>query len=130
MNGPNGLMVGAGRGVIRTMHCYADNPADIMPVDLTINALIATAWDRGQNTSKEIQYINLTHSDENHLTWGDTINLGRKHIYETPFEFALWYPGGSIKSNKYYHLICVLLFHLFPAYFIDALLFLCGQKTL
>lgn len=43
LNGPVGLMVGAGKGVIRSMHCNASYHAEVIPVDLAINALIAIA---------------------------------------------------------------------------------------
>ena len=44
LNGPTGLLVGAGKGVIRSMHCKADYLADIMPCDIAINAIIILAW--------------------------------------------------------------------------------------
>lgn len=47
LNGPTGLIVGAGKGVIRTMHCNENYVADIMPVDLAINAVVVAAWHVG-----------------------------------------------------------------------------------
>jgi fatty acyl-CoA reductase len=44
LNGPTGLLVGGGKGVIRSMHCRADYNADIMPCDIAINAIIILAW--------------------------------------------------------------------------------------
>jgi hypothetical protein len=44
LNGPTGLLVGAGKGVIRSMHCRAEYNADIMPCDIAINAIIILAW--------------------------------------------------------------------------------------
>lgn len=41
LNGPVGLIVGAGKGVIRSMHCNANYHAEVIPVDLAINSLIA-----------------------------------------------------------------------------------------
>lgn len=43
LNGPVGLVVGAGKGVIRSMHCNKNYHAEVIPVDLAINALIAMA---------------------------------------------------------------------------------------
>lgn len=52
--GPTGVVAGVGTGVLRTLHCDPDVIANIVPVDLTVNALIATAWDVATN-HKEIQ---------------------------------------------------------------------------
>lgn len=46
-NGPTGLAIGAARGVIRSMHCNPDYHVDAIPVDVTINGIIAIAWQRG-----------------------------------------------------------------------------------
>lgn len=44
LNGPTGLLVGGGKGVIRSMHCKANYNADFVPVDFAINATIAIAY--------------------------------------------------------------------------------------
>lgn len=41
LNGPVGIIVGAAKGVIRSVHCNGHYHAQIIPVDLAINALIA-----------------------------------------------------------------------------------------
>lgn len=43
--GPTGVVAGAATGLLRTMHCDKDITANIVPVDMTVNALIASAWD-------------------------------------------------------------------------------------
>ena len=52
LNGPVGLIVGAGKGVIRSMHCNANYHAEVIPVDLAINALIAIAFKIGTSVEK------------------------------------------------------------------------------
>lgn len=47
--GPTGVVAGVGTGVLRTMHCDKDIIANIVPVDMTVNALIAAAWDVATN---------------------------------------------------------------------------------
>lgn len=44
LNGPIGLLVGGGKGVIRSMHCNGNYNAEVMPVDLAINNLIIIAY--------------------------------------------------------------------------------------
>ncbi|KAL0125702.1 hypothetical protein PUN28_004638 [Cardiocondyla obscurior] len=53
LNGPTGLMVGAGKGVIRSMHCNGDYHAEVIPVDFATNTIITIAYKLGtewQNT--------------------------------------------------------------------------------
>lgn len=47
--GPTGVVAGVGTGFLRTMHCDRDIVANIVPVDMTVNALIAAAWDVAAN---------------------------------------------------------------------------------
>lgn len=53
LNGPTGIMMGAGKGVIRTMHCNIELLADIVPVDMVINALLIYAWKIGNSVKRE-----------------------------------------------------------------------------
>lgn len=48
LNGPVGIMVGAGKGVIRTMHCNGEYKAEVIPVDYAINGLIVLASQIGR----------------------------------------------------------------------------------
>ncbi|EAA03772.5 AGAP002279-PA [Anopheles gambiae str. PEST] len=128
-NGPTGLLIGAGRGVIRSMHCNGEYLADFMPVDVTMNAIIAIGTERMANARKEdVMYYNLTSSADNPISWGEVLEMGRGILNQNPFCFALWYPDGSIKSNYLYHLLCVVLFHYLPAYLIDFLMVLLRRK--
>jgi len=46
LNGPVGVIVAGGKGVIRSMLCSPDYEAEVVPVDIAINALILIAWKR------------------------------------------------------------------------------------
>jgi fatty acyl-CoA reductase len=128
VNGPTGLMIGASRGVIRSMHCNPNYNSQSFPVDMTANCILACAWKRAQSGGDEIFYCNITESGAHPITWGEAIERGRKVFHEYPLCLSLWYPDGSIKSNYYHHLFCVVFFHYMPAYFIDFLLVLFRQK--
>lgn len=41
LNGPVGIMVAGGKGVLRSMYCKAEYNAEVIPVDFAINGLIA-----------------------------------------------------------------------------------------
>ncbi|CAB3224700.1 unnamed protein product [Arctia plantaginis] len=52
LNGPVGLMVGAGKGVIRSMHCYGHYHAEVIPVDIAINSIVVIAYQTGRETKR------------------------------------------------------------------------------
>lgn len=45
INGPMGLLIGAGKGVIRTMYCNQEGYADYLPVDIAVNGVLLAAWN-------------------------------------------------------------------------------------
>lgn len=85
MNGPTGLMIGAGKGVIRTMLCNYDCLVNLIPCDMAINALISLAWKVGIEKPEKPIFINLTCADENPLSWGYAVESGRKHATTHPY---------------------------------------------
>lgn len=129
LNGPVGLMVGAGKGVIRSMYCTAEYHAEVVPVDIGINALITIAHKTATTGKpKNIPVYNITQSGVLPVTWGEVLERGRAIGYKYPFEGQVWYPDGDIRSNKLIHEIFVFFFHIVPAYFIDFLMFIFRQK--
>ncbi|XP_063628672.1 putative fatty acyl-CoA reductase CG5065 [Cydia splendana] len=129
LNGPTGLLVGAGKGAIRTIFTKEALTCDIIPVDFVVNGCILAAFNTGINKPKEIQVVNLTVSRRNPVTVGELIDMGRVHVKEFPFSQCLWYPGGSQKTSRLHHQIALLFTHLLPAYLLDLMLSLLGQKT-
>ena len=45
MYGPTGVVAGAATGILKSIHCDGSLNANIVPADLTVNALITSAWD-------------------------------------------------------------------------------------
>ncbi|XP_074109609.1 putative fatty acyl-CoA reductase CG5065 [Cotesia typhae] len=130
INGPTGLLIGAGKGVIRTMYCDERGYADYLPVDIAVNAILACTWNYIGNKDESRRVYNLTSSHEFKVTWREIIERGRKITQKVPLNGVVWYPGGSMKQSRMMHNICVLLFHMIPAYFIDTLLFFTGHKPI
>lgn len=104
----------------------------MIPVDFAINGLIGIPYVESMATekAKEVRVYNLTCSDKKKMTWGEVINSGKRICYEYPFEAGVWYPNGTITTNKLEHLLKIVLFHWLPAYLIDFLMLIMGQKRL
>ncbi|KAK6633631.1 hypothetical protein RUM43_001220 [Polyplax serrata] len=130
INGPTGLLIGAGKGVIRTMYCKQEGHADYLPVDIAVNAVLVVTWNFVTNKDYSRRYFHFTSSEEIRISWEELILMGRKITEEIPLNGVVWYPGGSMKKSKLLHTICVILFHYIPAYFIDTLLFFLGYKPI
>nr|QLI61997.1 fatty acyl-CoA reductase 7 [Streltzoviella insularis] len=129
INGPTGLLIGAGKGVIRTMYCKSDSYADFLPVDVFINGIMIAVWNYITYGDKARNVLNFTSSAEIKVTWSEMIDAGREIIMNrVPLNGVVWYPGGSMKHSRLYHNICALFFHWIPAILIDILLFCLGYK--
>uniref|UniRef100_A0A1L8DYA8 Fatty acyl-CoA reductase n=1 Tax=Nyssomyia neivai TaxID=330878 RepID=A0A1L8DYA8_9DIPT len=130
LNGPIGILVGGGKGVIRSMLCNGEYRAEVIPVDIAINGLITIPYTLSIATtkSKDIPVYNITCTEGKKITWGEVLEKGKQRAHEYPFDAGVWYPNGTITTNKIVHTISVLLFHWLPAYLIDFLMLLLGQK--
>jgi hypothetical protein len=82
-------------------------------------------------SERERRVYHLTTSSEFKITWAEIIKSGREIIKDkVPFNGVVWYPGGSMKKSRLLHNICIILFHLLPAYLIDTLIYLSGNKPM
>nr|XP_022902012.1 putative fatty acyl-CoA reductase CG5065 [Onthophagus taurus]XP_022902013.1 putative fatty acyl-CoA reductase CG5065 [Onthophagus taurus] len=128
INGPTGLLIGAGKGVLRTMYCNGEGYADFVPVDIVANACVTAVWD-AIRTNRTRKIFNICSTADYKVSWDDMIALGRKVVYERmPLNGVAWYPGGSMKRYKFVHKICVILYHYLPALLIDSIVPLFGYK--
>lgn len=56
------------------MHCNPDFPADLLPVDVAMNAIITAAWERGLNQeNKDVDFRNIVSFSENFTTFGQRV---------------------------------------------------------
>lgn len=130
INGPTGLLIGAGKGVIRSMYCNENGYADYLPVDVLVNAILACTWNFVYCKDRDKRIYNLTSSSDFKVSWREVIEIGRRVIEKVPLNGVVWYPGGSMKKSRLYHDISVFLFHTIPAYFIDAILYLARYEPI
>ncbi|XP_026322634.1 fatty acyl-CoA reductase 1-like, partial [Hyposmocoma kahamanoa] len=132
-NGPVGILVACGKGIMRSIYSDSELIADYMPVDISIKSIIATAWIRGTKKlepTDDVPIYNCCASNLNNITMGELVEVGRQISESYPLNDMLWSVGGSITSSKTYHYAKVLLFHLLPAIFVDTILWLLGRKPM
>ncbi|XP_022905308.1 fatty acyl-CoA reductase wat-like [Onthophagus taurus] len=130
--GPTGACTGAASGVLRVMQCVQENSANIVPADLCVSALIASAWDTNQiNSAKthlNIPIYNYVSVVDNPITWEEyyTINKMYGEIY--PLSNALWCIKFMLTSNRSVYNLMKVLYHYIPGVSLDFLGLFLGKK--
>lgn len=128
-NGPVGLFVACGIGILRTTYGSPDIVSDFTPVDTSIKAMIVAAWNRGtQPSSEPIVVYNCSTSLQRKFTNGFIVKMGEELSAHIPFDKILWRPGGSITKCRYHNFIKFIAFHICTAYMVDAVFKILGQK--
>ncbi|XP_068621838.1 fatty acyl-CoA reductase 1 [Battus philenor] len=132
-NGPVGLIVASGKGILRAIYSDPALVADYMPVDIAIKSFIAGAWSRGTkplSPDDDVPVYNCCAGDLNNITIGRLLELGVKVMEEAPLGGMLWRAGGAVTTSKTVYYLKVLLLHLLPALLVDIILWVIGRKPM
>ncbi|KAL2712562.1 LOW QUALITY PROTEIN: fatty acyl-CoA reductase 1-like isoform X2 [Vespula squamosa] len=132
-NGPGGLMVGGGKGLLKILYGDPENELDYIPVDCTIKCFIIAAYVRGQQTiteKRETTVYNVSSYSLKKLSIRDLVTISLEVNRKNPLENPIWYPNLSITNSYTYYYINVLLFQVFPALILDQILKLTGHKPM
>ncbi|XP_030759626.1 fatty acyl-CoA reductase wat-like isoform X2 [Sitophilus oryzae] len=136
MYGPSGICTGTAVGLLRTLHCDANSRANLVPVDMCVNILIAAAWEVSSIHKKaikegipyEIPVYNYESYSVNPITWNRFMAINKKqgHIYPS-IKLIWYYSFGLYKSYPVYVFVTFIL-HTIPGYLTDLVLFCMGRK--
>ncbi|CAH2988368.1 unnamed protein product [Chilo suppressalis] len=130
--GPTGIVIGIGTGVLRTMYMDLDTVADMVPVDLVVNAILASAWHTAknykENQTSDIPIYNFVSGAQNPIRWGKFIELNRQFGIEVPTTKAVWYYGLNPTNNYYMFLFYNFFLHYLPALLVDTYCALTGRR--
>ncbi|XP_058457841.1 putative fatty acyl-CoA reductase CG5065 [Malaya genurostris] len=133
LNGPSGMLVGAGTGVVRTDLIPLQNSINAIPADICIKELILAAWRRG--TKEETLRRNFlpvyNSAVEGEHTWKyqKVLDCGKANMTKLVTNRLLWVPGGSATTWRIKYYLMVVLVHILPALLVDALCLLTGKST-
>ncbi|KAI8128070.1 putative fatty acyl-CoA reductase [Lucilia cuprina] len=130
-NGPIGMLVACGVGILRTSYADPDITADVIPVDVTVRALLIAAFNLATRQTiprDELEVINCANATINSINYGTVIRLGKICIKKNPFEKCLWLPEGSITRCAVWHYLRLFTVQIGLALIVDALLRLAKQK--
>ncbi|XP_063836545.1 fatty acyl-CoA reductase wat-like [Ostrinia nubilalis] len=133
MNGPNGIVVGSGTGILRTLQCDMQGTADLVPVDMVVNCLMAAAVNVNaayaqSNPPPEPPIFNYVSSVENKITWGEFMTLNMEQVDKYPFSNAVWYISLRLTKSWLLNRFYMFFLHLIPAVLMDGLTVCVGKK--
>ncbi|XP_078424236.1 fatty acyl-CoA reductase 1 isoform X1 [Cetorhinus maximus] len=127
-NGPSGLFIAAGKGILRTMRATNDAVADLIPVDVVVNLTLAAGWYTAVHRPKTTLIYNCTTGGINPFHWGQI----EYHVISTfkrnPLDQAFRRPNANITSNYLINQYWIAVSHKAPALVYDLYLRLTGQK--
>ncbi|ESO97369.1 hypothetical protein LOTGIDRAFT_214222 [Lottia gigantea] len=126
-NGPTGLLVAIGKGVLRMMIGDFHGTADILPVDIATNLMITVGWHTAVNKPDKMLVFNNTTGQINQLKWGQVERWSHEYLMKNPMELAR-IPNPRFTKYSLWKDINVIFDHLLPAYVMDFYLWVVGRK--
>lgn len=129
-NGPTGIISAVGNGLFRTIICEKDYLCDVIPVDIVINLVIASAWRQAITKSQTMKVYNCVTGRQQPITWGEFVGFSIRYMIKHPMEDVIWYPTGALRMNRSLNTIHGYLTHYIPAYFIDLFAWSMGKKPM
>ena len=127
-NGPTAILVAAGKGILRTMLGNRDAIADLIPVDIPVNLMIATAWYRGSKKTSETIVYNCTSGLINPFKWGQFEKYANICLNKNPYEQISLAPKISLTCSKTLKGFKIFFEQFIPASCIDLYFVLAKKK--
>lgn len=128
MYGPTGIIVGVAAGLLRVLHINQDNNAELVPVDLCVNSLIASCYDIGTNSYEEPPVYNYVTSQKNPINWRTYTDVAIEYGENVPLSKTAWYYSFTMSNSKAWVTLLTFFYHFVPAAIVDFGLFVCGKK--
>ncbi|XP_015930044.1 fatty acyl-CoA reductase 1 [Parasteatoda tepidariorum] len=130
VQGVSGLMLAGAKGVLRTLRSVRGLKINLIPVDIVVNSMIASAWHVGTKKPDNVFVVNCV-IDYDKLPEGDTaiLQVVLKKRDEYPLANVFRYPDFTIHYNPIAYHFHALWDQWIPAIIVDSLLFIFTGKT-
>ncbi|XP_064480331.1 fatty acyl-CoA reductase 1-like [Ornithodoros turicata] len=127
-NGPTGLLVALGTGLLKSVYCDLSLVTDMIPVDVVSDSVLAAAWYTGTNRPEKVRVYNVATGTDNPLSWHkfmvNVINIP----FDYPSSIIVRYPSPAYTNIKMMHNLRLFAFHYLPAHALDLVLKAVGKK--
>jgi fatty acyl-CoA reductase len=128
--GPIALITGIAAGVARVSLVNKKTTIQIVPVDYTANAILASAWDVANGQYDRPKIFNFAPCQDNVMVFERLFELLMTYMKEIPLKRAIWYYTYTPVTSVRLYSILHILYHVIPAFLIDLRFFLMGKKTM
>ncbi|KAJ8916667.1 hypothetical protein NQ315_000312, partial [Exocentrus adspersus] len=132
-NGPVGILVASGKGILRSVYANPDVISDYVPCDILAKGTILATWKKGLEIQEEKHKLQVYNGSSNKIrpvTMGEIVNMGKRLCWDTPLNDIMWYPNGSVTKCWYNNYLKLIFYQLLPALFIDGFLLLLKKKPM
>ncbi|XP_059616353.1 putative fatty acyl-CoA reductase CG5065 [Phlebotomus argentipes] len=135
VNGPVGIMMATGSGLIRTLFTDPKIVLDFNPIDVTVKGMIIAIKRQGVRSieeiySSDVPIYNGSSGQVNPVTYYELAMLGNSCIPMVPFDYFVW-PISFIATTWFLHFYIRLLFlQLAPSILIDFVIRLAGRPPI
>nr|CAD7587800.1 unnamed protein product [Timema genevievae] len=120
LNGPTLPVLGGILGKMRCGHVDVTKLADIVPVDMVVNSLIATAWDVASAPDRNgAKVYAFTSGSRNQLTWKELVKNLTDSVHMLPSVNCMYYHVVVLTKHLLLYRLFSILFELVPACFAD-----------
>lgn len=107
-NGPIGLLVACGAGVMMTNYANPNIKADVVAIDVTVQGLLLAGYKIGNRfgpmtLDKPLDVLHCSRGNVKPITFGELAEAAKRLVRQNPFEKFVWVPCGSVTTNPILH---------------------------
>lgn len=131
-NGATGIALLGSLGIMRICDYDTDKKISFIPVDMTTNAMIATAWHLATARPKHIQVYHLSSDPDNTPPLVDVVEAFALAQKSSP-SIKVVRPHAGVPKARPSRLrlwLTKMISHLLFAYFVDTIIWILGQKPM
>lgn len=130
LQGPSGLLLAAAKGFLRTLFSIPGLTIALIPTDVVVNTMIASAWFVATKRSQdELLVVNCVHDDDKLLPAGEQmLQAALEKREEYPLYNIYRYPDFTLYYSRTLYKIHDFFDQLIPAYLIDFFLYIFTGK--
>ncbi|KAG5671313.1 hypothetical protein PVAND_001518 [Polypedilum vanderplanki] len=127
--GPTTYAYFIARGIFRSFYVHKNNVTEVIPVDMTANLIIASAWKVGtEKIQKEPEIYHSTIGIANFITWKNLMDLYLANAKKYPLDDVIWYPTYRMIKTEFGSKFYGFFTERIPAYLIDFASIIMGKK--
>ncbi|XP_055912310.1 fatty acyl-CoA reductase 1-like [Eupeodes corollae] len=129
-NGPVGMFIASGIGILRTAHGDPNVCLDYMPVDVAVKALIVAVYKKclEKHSPHDLVVYNCSTATIRPVSTGQIIEMAKVLIKDNPMEQTFWVPGGGITRYKYWYYFRFMTLHVLFAILADTILRISNNR--